>query len=148
MQSAYFLKLAIQLNSCIRNLNDYPLDLVADASFSKPCPDDIVGMLEAITSSSMSQSRQPPVTAATTQAVQATGKGKPASAPTSTSSKLTGRDALFALSSLLREIDPLWEFGYEFDYIADLHSSLIANFPIYGDKCSIKSVPRLENIEL
>lgn len=144
--SAYFLKLAIHLNGCIRNLNETPLEMTADKSFSDPCPQDIVKMLESFTSSSVSSDRQP----GAPQAPLSPTKGSKAPPATSSppSTQLTGRDALFALSGLCRETDPLWLDGYEYDYISDLHASLASAFPVYTEKCSLKEVPNTKSIQL
>lgn len=145
--SAYFLKLAIHLNSCIRNLNERPLDLTADKSFSEPCPLEIGSMLEAITRSSVSKSRAVAQAPVVPPSPSKGGKAPPATT-TSAPSQLTGRDALFALSGLCRESDWLWMDGYEYDYIADLHASLVASFPVYSERCSLRAAPDTANVEL
>lgn len=146
--SAYFLQMAIQLTGCIRSLHENPLDLTSDKSFSDPCPAEISSLLEAVTSSSVSKSRAPGMVPAAAASVPVKGTKVPVPVAATTASQLTGRDALFALSALFRETDCLWLDGYEFDYIADLHVSLVNSFPVYKEKCTIKQVPDTSNVEL
>jgi len=55
--------------------------------------------------------------------------------------KPNGRDALFLLSSLLREQDPLWLGSEEGILCADLHALLRATYPVYVHQCSVEQVP-------
>ena len=55
--------------------------------------------------------------------------------------KPNGRDALFLLSSLLREQDPLWLGSEESNLCADLHALLRATYPVYAQQCCVEQVP-------
>ncbi len=147
--SALYLQLAIKLNASKRSAVDNPLVLASDKSFSSPCPEALILFMEGITSSSVSNPKQdPPAVSSSAPVDKKGGKAAPAAASSTTSSQITGRDVLFALASLLREADPLWLEGYEYDYIYDLHASLARNFSAYSDSCCIKSIPSTSNSEL
>jgi hypothetical protein len=54
---------------------------------------------------------------------------------------VTGKDALFLLTSMIRECDPLWSDCYECDILCDLHKFLQQDYKAYSTLCALPGVP-------
>jgi hypothetical protein len=144
--AATYLSLAIKVNNAVRTVTDSPLTLCSDKSFYAPCSEDVCKLLSSIISTSTSILKSQSTASAPAAPTAPPAKGGKAgavdtSAGSSAPGKPTGRDALFALSSLLREADILRCDGYEYTHMADIHNSLSKNVPAYADSCCFKSLP-------
>jgi hypothetical protein len=145
---------ALVTRNCIAISSDQSFDvnpteeliqLVTTLSSSSATPDAVDAQRRKTTEAT-------PPTAATDSAkgakaaAPATAKGGKAAtavqpAAVATELKPNGRDALFLLSSLLREQDPLWLGSEESILCADLHALLRATYPIYAQQCCVEQVP-------
>lgn len=144
--AAAYLSLAIKVNNAMRAVTDSPIILSSDKSFSAACPDDVSKLLNSIisTSTTISKAQSGAPTPVPTTAAPPAKSAKPGAtdaAAASTPGKPTGRDALFALSALLREADIIRVDGYEYEYAADIHNALSKLATAYVDTCCFKTLP-------
>ena len=132
-----YLLCALAVSQQHRTLTHDVIGLSSDRSgFASAVPDAMALLLSAATSSSTTppiSAPLPPAAAADPKA-KAPPKGAPAAA---VPAGPDGRDALFLLSAMLREGEPLWLDGFSLTDAADLHTLLKQSFPLYASRCSL-----------
>eukprot|EP01038_Epipyxis_sp_PR26KG_P013501 gene13501-18115_t len=142
-----FASTAVKISAQQRRLLKQPISLADDSSLSTVPIEELTNIMINTTSSSATlpltpELAQAPVDSATTTGkAPAKGKAPPPAAtiPATNSSQSgpNGRDALFLISTLVRERDPLWTDSPEHDLVADLHVLLARAYPIYIQKCTV-----------
>lgn len=150
----YFLA-AIKFSNQFALVTRNCIAISSDQSFDVNPTEELIQLVTTLSSSSATpdandaQRRKameatPPAATDSANAKGAKG-GKTASAvqpaAVATELKPNGRDALFLLSSMLREQDPLWLGSEESILCADLHALLRATYPIYAQQCCVEQVP-------
>jgi hypothetical protein len=152
-----YLHLAIVASNQYRRLTQNTVDLSADPSFaSVAMPEDLSRILTHVFTSSMSTplpNMHPAALAAAAAAAasEPTGKdakgkapAKGAAAPPATGTPnyvFSGRDALYLLSSLSREILSFSCDGDANDLSYDVHLLLKKTYPVYVTQCCINTLP-------
>ena len=119
-------------------------------------PPEIVQLLEAVTSSSATKQKETKASRRTANSLPkpedlvmpekdpkkaAAAKDKKASEPEETPLQINGRDAVFLLASLLREVNPFLLDSYERELQLDLHAAMKKAYPIYAAKCALAVAP-------
>jgi len=143
--AVHFLLCAIKLNNMSATVTRDALRLASDRSFTAaatPVPEPIATMLSASTCSSATLPRTAAVAEVVVDPKAKGGKGAPAAVATAPGPD--GRDAVFLLSSLLREGDALWLDSYERDDCIDMHLFLKKGYALYAAKCCLAEAPSLE----
>lgn len=153
-QAAQFLLTAIRLGTQQFKIRYGIIDLCADSSFNTTSMGDDLNQIVLNTfNSSMTPELPPDVdpnkpkdASETDKSAAKGGKAPPAKTTTNAtspraSSVLTGRDALFLLSSILRETDNTWLDSPENSIAYDLHFLIRKTFSAYESQCCTKSIP-------
>ena len=147
------LKMAISyLHTSIRLVNmtyllDNPITLTNEDSFSVAPSAELQKILASFFFSSVTAASTQPTLAANTSAAappakgKAPAKGAAAAVAEPAAGSVNGRDAVLLLTSLLREVDPLWQEGSETDILADLHYLMKKHYPSYAAKCVLDKLP-------
>ncbi len=137
-----YLLAAVRTSNQLAAITGGAVVLSEDATFSSTPPsEELLALLLNATSSSSTapKSAEQPPSAPPAKSAPPTkaAKGSPAVVVQGPS----GRDAVFLLSSSLRECDPLWTDGPEQHFCADLHSLLKKSYPLYSARCSFEKPP-------
>ena len=129
---------AIRVSNQMDILMKNPFIISSDSSFNT-ASDEIINLLESLTSSSATKVPELSAAAAPVDPkAKAPAKG---TTPSSGDLKVNGRDAIFLLSSIMRETNTLLLDCYEREVMSDLHNILKKTFPVYNSKCSLSSAP-------
>lgn len=120
-------------NSFDTNPSEELLHLVTNLSSSSATPD-----IDELRRKAIEEASAPVL--ATGKGAKAPPKGKGGNTTTTSELVPNGRDALYLLSSLLREQDPLWLGSTEQVLCRDIHSLLRSSYPIYTSKCSLEQI--------
>lgn len=155
-QAMQFLLMAITLNNQQRKIESGVVELSADPSFaSAALSEDLSTLLNNAYLSSMTPalpSSDPAAEQAAKEAAEAAGKNAKGKAPakgaptsSATPTALTGRDAMFLLSSLCRERNTLFVDNLANDLSYDLHLMLKKTFAVYDQQCCVKNPPALND---
>lgn len=154
-QALQYLNLAILANNQYRKITENTVDLSADPSFSNvSVSEELSRILINCFTSSMSTplpNMHPAALAAVAASANeptgkdAKGKGPSKGAPVPTGGTpnytFTGRDALYLLSSLSRDINAFNCDGDDNDLYFDVHLLLKKTFNVYDSQCCINSLP-------
>ena len=136
-----YLICAVKVSNMQRTLTHDVVGLSLDKSFATVVPETITSILAAVTSSSATL----PATAVKDTPIDPKAKvPTKGGQPTSTLAGPDGRDALFLLSAMIRESNPMWLDSFEMDDRTDLHLLLKKAFPVYAAKCTLSALPSLE----
>ena len=135
-----YLVSAIKLTIQKRKVTKHCVPLSLNPSFSITTPDDIAVLLASTSSSSLTSSPKDLSTVMAVAAQPVKGKGGPPLASSSVSTP-GGRDALFMLSSILRETNSLMDDCDDYDLYTDLHLCLKKSYLDYETECCLSSLP-------
>ena len=119
-----YLQAAIKLNNQRLLVTRDPLGLLSDKSLQGPCIEELAVIMSAAANKSNNNT---------------TTGGK--NAQFGNDGLVSGRDALALFSSLIRESDPLWLDGFEYDLQMDLHAALKKLSSGYASQCCLQQLP-------
>ena len=137
--AACYIVHAIRASNQMAMLTRNPFVLSSDISFNT-APDEIIYLLESLTSSSATKLPElNPAAVPIDPKAKAPSKG--ATASSGVDIKVNGRDAIFLLSSIMRETNSLLLDCFEREVMSDLHNIMKKVYPVYSNKCSLSNTP-------
>lgn len=142
--AAHYLRLATQLTTQWRLLENRPLEIIAgDPMFQAPLDPSLEILVAPYLGACLGKKNyRSPGAASSSSAPNATGKGA-ANAPAvgTTTSGVTGRDAIFLLSSLWRESGSFMLEDFHLALRVDLLAGLKKFYPRFAQLCLVSSIP-------
>jgi len=117
-----YLQIAIKLDIQKDFITSNILTLCNDKTLAGPCQGELASIMNGL----VNRATNKPAALASTKGTAV-----------SDSNTATGRDALFLLSSLIREADVLWQDGFEYEMRYDLLQALKKNYNTFTTQCLI-----------
>ena len=136
MMAVMYLQTAIKLTNQRARVTTEILVLCADKSLSSPCIDDVQQILTPLFSLTETAVATVPVIGGSS-----TGSSGSKNTPIVAATGPTGRDALFILSAIMREVDRTWLDGVYSDLQWDLHHALKKTSTTYATQCCLQHLP-------
>ena len=148
LKATQYLLCGIQLGNQFRTIDKDAIRTLSDKAFTSIVPPvELAGVMDSsmLCSSATDGTKRSNRGGGVPPPVDPKAKGKPPAAQPVAASTATARDALFMMSSVMRDFEGAWLEADDRATYSDLDALLKKNYPTYSSKCSLPSVPALDS---